>query len=107
MTKNTELGPFGNEIAIADAQIGDIIQLSNGTQYYHTLIISEITENDVLVCANSIDSLDRPLSTYDYSSLRVIQINGVRYDTRYVIDCFDSLYSPPGLEPIVPPPMEQ
>lgn len=107
MTENTGLGPFGGEIALNDAQIGDVIQLSNGTEYYHTLIISEITEEDVFVCANSVDSLDRALSTYDYVSLRVIHINGVRYDTRFLIDCFDSLYSPPGLEPIVPPPMEE
>ena len=92
MTQNTGLGPFGQEIALIDAKIGDVIQLSNGREFYHTLIISEITENDVLVCAYSVDSLDRPLSTSDYASLRVIHINGVRYDTRYIIDCFDSLY---------------
>ena len=107
LTQNEGVGPFGGEIALSDAQIGDIIQLSNGANYYHTLIITEITENDVLVCANSIDSLDRPLSSYNYANLRVIKIFGVRYDTRYIIDCFDSLFSPPGLEPFVPPNAEQ
>lgn len=107
LTQNEGVGPFGTEIALSDAQIGDIIQLSNGANYYHTLIITEITENDVLVCANSIDSLDRPLSSYNYANLRVIKIFGVRYDTRYIIDCFDSLFSPPGLEPFVPPNAEQ
>lgn len=107
LTQNVGVGPFGTEIALSDAQIGDIIQLSNGANYYHTLIITEITENDVLVCANSIDSLDRPLSSYNYANLRVIKIFGVRYDTRYIIDCFDSLFSPPGLEPFVPPNAEQ
>ena len=107
LTQNVGVGPFGGEIALSDAQIGDIIQLSNGANYYHTLIITEITENDVLVCANSIDSLDRPLSSYNYANLRVIKIFGVRYDTRYIIDCFDSLFSPPGLEPFVPPNAEQ
>ena len=107
LTQNEGVGPFGTEIALSDAQIGDIIQLSNGANYYHTLIITEITENDVLVCANSIDSLDRPLSSYNYANLRVIKIFGVRYDTRYIIDCFESLFSPPGLEPFVPPNAEQ
>ncbi|MBR2024229.1 MAG: amidase domain-containing protein, partial [Clostridia bacterium] len=92
MTTNEGVGPFGSEIALEDAQIGDVIQLSNGKNFYHTLIISEITENEVFVCANSVDSLDRPLSTYDYSSFRVIKIQGVRYDTRYQIECFDALY---------------
>lgn len=107
ITQNTGLGPYGGEISLIDAQIGDVIQLSNGSEYYHTLIITEITDDDVLVCANTVDSLDRPLSTYNYVSLRVIKIFGVRYDTRYIIDCFESLYSPPGLEPVVPPDAEQ
>ena len=95
MINNGGEGPYGQEIALADAKIGDVIQLSNGMEFYHTLIISEITPNEVFVCANSVDSLDRPLSTYDYASLRVIRINGVRYDTRYDFDCFESLYNPP------------
>ena len=93
MTTNEGVGPFGSEISLEDAKIGDVIQLSNGQNYYHTLIISEITENDVLVCANSVDSLDRPLSTYSYASYRVIKIGGIRYDTRYQIDCFEPLFN--------------
>lgn len=92
MTTNEDVGPFGVEIGPEDAKIGDVIQLSNGQNFYHSLIISEITPDDILVCANSVDSLDRPLSTYDYVSLRVIGIRGIRYDTRYQIDCFEALY---------------
>ncbi len=103
MTTNEGVGPFGIEVGLDAVDIGDIIQLSNGTSFYHTLVITEIRDGEIYICANSIDSLDRPLSSYDYVSLRAIHITGVRYDTRYVIDCFDSLYSPPGLEPIVPP----
>lgn len=95
MTSNTGLGPYGAEIGIEDAQIGDVIQLSNGTAYYHSLIISKIENGEIYICANSNDALDRPLSTYEYSGLRVIHIVGVRYDTRFIIDCFESLYSPP------------
>ena len=94
MTTNTDVGPFGGEIALADAQLGDIIQLSNGVNFYHSLIITKIEGEEYYVCANSNDALDRPLSSYEYASLRVIQIKGVRYDTRFIIDCFESLYSP-------------
>lgn len=102
MTKNTDVGPFGKEVALIDAQLGDIIQLSNGTSFYHSLIITKIEDGEYYVCANSNDALDRPLSTYEYASLRIIQIKGVRYDTRFIIDCFDSLYSP-NLEEQTPP----
>ena len=98
MTQNTEVGPYGSEIGLEDAKIGDVIQLSNGQNYYHSLIISEIADGEIYICANSNDALDRPLSSYEYSGLRVIHINGVRYDSRFIIDCFDSLYSPPITE---------
>ena len=93
IVNNQGVGPYGGEISLEDAQIGDVIQLSNGSNFYHTLIISEITEDDVFVCANSVDSLNRPLSSYDYASYRVIKILGVRYDTRFQIECFDALFN--------------
>ena len=103
MTTNQDVGPFAEAVDISLAEVGDLIQLQNFEgDYYHTLVITKIEENEIYICANSNDSLDRPLSSYEYMSLRVIHILGVRYDSRYVIDCFDSLYSPP-LAPIMPP----
>ncbi|MBO5262480.1 MAG: amidase domain-containing protein [Clostridia bacterium] len=96
MTTNQDVGPYGRVVALAEAEIGDVIQLQNQDDvYYHTLIISEIRNGEVYICANSVDSLDRPLSSYDYKSLRVIHIEKIRYDTRYIIDCFESLLNPP------------
>ena len=101
MVDNKEVGPFGSEAELKDAQLGDVIQLKNTEgDYYHTLIITQITEDEIYVCANSVDSLDRPLSSYEYESLRLIHIEGVRYDTRYIIDCFESLLSPPIAPPV-------
>lgn len=97
MVTNMGVGPFGREVDISEAQIGDLIQLQNNEgRFYHTLVITKIEENEVYICANSNDALNRPLSSYDYAALRVIHIDGVRYDTRYQIECFDSLYSPPN-----------
>ena len=74
----TPLGPYGEEATSRDQiMIGDVIQLQNRSgQYYHTLIISEILPNDILVCAQSDDALERPLSTYNFASLRIIHILG-------------------------------
>ena len=95
MTTNSGVGPFGAVVDISLAQIGDAIQLKNPEGiFYHTLLISKIENGEIFICANSNDALDRPLSSYEYADLRVIHIEGVRYDTRYVIDCFDALYSP-------------
>ena len=73
MTNNTDVGPYGREVSIEKAELGDVIQLQNEDGvFYHTLIITEIRGEEIYVCANSVDSLDRPLSTYTYASLREI-----------------------------------
>lgn len=78
--ENGGTGPYA-VVATESSQveIGDAIQLSNREGvFYHSLLISEITEDDVLVCAQSDDALDRPLSTYRYAGLRVLHFEGVR-----------------------------
>lgn len=73
---NGGIGPKG--INVEDGRIidiGDVIQLANDNgSYYHSLIISGFTDNDILVSAHTNDALDRPISTYNYSTLRVIHI---------------------------------
>ena len=78
--QNGGLGPFGAEVrSNRMVEFGDIIQLKNSSgRFYHTLIISDIRDGEVLVCAQSDDALDRPLSSYNYADLRVIHIEGVR-----------------------------
>lgn len=71
--KLSRVGPLGLEVRINRLEIGDVVQLYNTDNvYYHSLIVSEITDNEIFVCAHSDDSLDRPLSTY-------VNAAGVRY----------------------------
>lgn len=83
LTTNEGNGPYGSELPLALAQIGDVIQLSfDGINYGHTLIITRIilfpTPRNILIASHSNDSLDRPLDTYDYQAARLIHISGVR-----------------------------
>ena len=77
-SQNMGYGPFARDARDAGTiDIGDVIQLANDSgSFYHTLIISDFTDNDILVCAQSDDALDRPLSTYNYASLRALHIEG-------------------------------
>lgn len=79
---NGGVGPYASDARESrKIELGDVIQLANTSgDFYHTLIISGFTENDVLVCAQSDDALDRPLSTYNYASLRVLHIEGARIE---------------------------
>ena len=75
--QNMGYGPFATDVREAQTvDIGDVVQLSNSRGFYHSLIISGFTDNDILVCAQSDDALDRPLSTYNFMGMRVLHIEG-------------------------------
>lgn len=90
---NGGTGPFASEVSRELIQKGDVIQLADESgDFYHTLIISELQPNEILVCAHTNDALDRPLSTYNYSSLRYLHIRGSRIEI--VGDsCFENVYN--------------
>ena len=107
MLSNVGVGPYGVSADRNTVEIGDVVQLAKEDgDFYHTLIISKIENGDIYICANTNDALDKPLSEYSYTTERFIHIKGVRYDTRFQLDCFDSLYNPP-FPPIAPPTPQQ
>ena len=73
---NGGIGPQGIDVRDGNMiAIGDVIQLANESgEYYHSLIISGFTDDDILICAHSDDALDRKISTYNYATLRVLHI---------------------------------
>ena len=78
--ENQGYGPYATDVREAQTlDIGDVIQLSNSRgAFYHSLLISGFTENDILVCAQSDDALDRPLSTYNFTGMRALHIEGAK-----------------------------
>jgi hypothetical protein len=83
LTNTKAEGPYAVETGIENMQIGDIIQLkTNLPVYHHTLLICDIGEvpapDNILICAHTYDSLDRPLSTYDLTATRYLHIEGIR-----------------------------
>ena len=89
LTGNMGVGPFGREIPVESAEMGDIIQLGrqDGT-YYHTLIVTGMRDGVPLICAHDNDALDRPLDTYVYDRARCVHIEGVRISVPSVNCCF-------------------
>lgn len=98
---NERPGPFCEEVARARAQVGDVVQLANvqGT-FYHSLIISEIRDDgEILICAQSNDALDRPLSTYNYAAARFLHVLGVNIDIFENAEYFTNLLAGTSLPP--------
>lgn len=101
--ENMGIGPFGREIRARELALGDFIQLQNDMEdYYHTLVVTGFEPNDILVCAHSDDALDRRLSTYNFNSLRLIHIDGVRAEINDDT-CFEALLDGEAIN-VNPPP---
>lgn len=108
-SRNGGVGPYATEVSRRRARVGDAVQLANEAgDWYHTVIISELRDGEIYVCAQSNDALDRPLSSYTFASARFLHFLGVRFD---VDDepCFSYLISGgmDGTAPAPEPPAEQ
>lgn len=80
--KEPSPGPVAVDTGIEDMEPGDVIQLSfKGISYQHTPVIVAITgpktPDHILVAAHSYDADYRPLSSYEYRSIRFLHFLGV------------------------------
>lgn len=83
LTTNKGPGPFGREVTPNEIVPGDIIQFGNDIQdYHHSLLVLETAPNptydQILIATHSYDAINRPLSSYDFTKVRFIHIDGVR-----------------------------
>lgn len=82
LVNNKNEGPFAENVDISLLQKGDFIQLGNGEKFYHTLFVLDVyKEQDpesIYIATHTMDSYNRPLSTYFYTDIRYIHIIGVR-----------------------------
>ncbi len=101
LPKNERLGPYCSVVERELVEIGDVVQLANSQgRFYHSLIVSGFTENGgILICAQSNDALDRPLSTYRYATARFLHVEGVNIqiedDDKYFNNLIDATALPP------------
>ena len=84
LTGNTSgPGPYAVQADLSDILPGDIIQIATWKpDFHHTLVVVAAPENpspeSVLVAANSYDSLNRTLGSYDIQQMRCLHIPGGR-----------------------------
>lgn len=79
LTTNEGAGPFGREAPLGELEPGDIVQLGRATgDFYHTPVVVAVRKDAIYVAAHTYDAYMRPLSSYNYSKVRGIHIEGVR-----------------------------
>lgn len=76
LISNKGAGPKGKVISKEELEKGDLIQLSfNGSIYGHTLVVSKLGNNEIFVCAHTVDAKNRSLNTYNYEKIRYVKIS--------------------------------
>ena len=76
---NKSVGPFAVEGDQNSVEAGDIIQLGRSDEsYYHSLIVLSNYNGNIRVAAHTYNTLDTPLSEYDFYNIRFLHIKGVR-----------------------------
>lgn len=83
LTGKTGVGPVGQEVSMDAVQPGDISQFADSSaRFTHTQVIVRKEKglglDGLLVATHTLDSLDRPLSSYQFLKIRFIHILGVR-----------------------------
>jgi len=77
MINNKSTGPYAEDINFINSEPGDVIQLGNERNFYHSLVVLENNGSEIYIAANTNDALYRPLSTYNYTNIRCIHFLGV------------------------------
>ena len=84
MLENGGIGPYGREVSRRLVRIGDVVQLADEAgDYYHSLLVTAVLPDELLLSAHTNDALNRPLSSYEYADARFIHISGVRVELPY------------------------
>ncbi|MBQ2242183.1 MAG: amidase domain-containing protein [Clostridia bacterium] len=79
MINNRSVGPIALPAPISSAEPGDVIQLAREGDWYHTLVVTRVEGDEILVAAHTIDALDKPLTEYQYDEARLIHFIAVKY----------------------------
>lgn len=58
---NRSVGPYGRAAALEELERGDLIQLGDASdKWYHSLFVTEVTGDDILVSTHTFDAYRRP-----------------------------------------------
>lgn len=77
LMNNKSVGPVARNAGGNDLQEGDLIFLSNGQRFYHTLVITGFSGETPLVCSHTVDSYMRRLNTYSYFAAQGVHIEHI------------------------------
>lgn len=79
LVSNDSVGPYAEAAQRGDMLPGDVIQLMNERRvYYHSLLVLQVTDDEIYIVAHTNDAYMRPLSSYHYYAASFLRILGGR-----------------------------
>lgn len=79
LLNNSGIGPFAKITERDKIEAGDVILLQqNPTHYNHSVIVTDIVNDKILVCAHTDNAKDRPLDDYFFNKALYLHIEGNR-----------------------------
>lgn len=78
LVRNEKNGPFAKEVTLDRLSEGDLVQLFNGREHYHSLVVMKIERGEIFVGAHSNDVHMYPLRNYFGMIKHGLHIEGVR-----------------------------
>ena len=78
MINNKNAGPFGREVPLPEARVGDVIQFGDRDGFYHSMLVVDFRDGQPCVAAHSNDTFNRPLFSYMFDKARVLRIDRAR-----------------------------
>ncbi|MDQ5984255.1 MAG: hypothetical protein RUMPE_01301 [Eubacteriales bacterium SKADARSKE-1] len=79
LINNEAIGPYAVEVNRDVVLVGDIIQLGDeNDNFYHSVVVTEVTNDNIFVCSHSVDSYMRPIDSYLFEKIRYLNILGAR-----------------------------
>ena len=102
-SQNGGIGPFAKEVAREELEIGDAIQLANANgEWYHTVLVCGFDGDEILICAQSNDARNRPLSSYTAAAqFRFLHIEAIRIEINDDL-CYKTLLAGEEITPNTP-----
>ncbi len=77
LTTGKSVGPVGQNVDLAEIELGDVIFLSDGQRLYHTLVVTGFDGGVPLVCAHTYDTYMQRLDVYNFSKAYPVHIEKV------------------------------
>ncbi|MDD4408732.1 MAG: amidase domain-containing protein [Clostridia bacterium] len=77
LLNNKMLGPYARLCEMEELELGDIVQIKQSIFFNHSLVVTNITDEEIYVTAHTNNTMNKNLKLYHPREIRCLKILGV------------------------------